>query len=144
MVSAVVDFQPSGTTFDRPLFLDFCVGETLDDDDKHGAEDSGRTNDLGCTERDEYMSSLRDTYKVRCVAGIVFRGWCSNECLSGFPVEWFRVRYTIPYVDRTHRVIPPMLSCNNLKDNAVASPTGNFTLWYLRRELLSFIPWHGV
>lgn len=73
MVSEVVDCQPSGTKFDMPLLLDLRVEETLDEDNDNG-EDSGLENELAIEERNEYMSGLRDTYKVRCVADMVSVG----------------------------------------------------------------------
>lgn len=55
VVSAIVDCQPSGSKFDRPLELDFRVGEELDNQDM-GAE---RSIDV-----DEHVTGLRDTFKV--------------------------------------------------------------------------------
>lgn len=59
LVSAVVDCQPSGSTFDIPLDLDFRVEEGLDEQ----SDDSEEAN------LDEYLDEckeiIRNTYKVR-------------------------------------------------------------------------------
>lgn len=51
-VSTVVDCQPPGP-FDRPLYLDFRVGES---------DDAG---DLDGVDRAEYKKFLRSSYEVR-------------------------------------------------------------------------------
>lgn len=63
-VSVVVDCQPSGSKFDAPLELDFRVGEPLDEEDEDSDPVGNRGADLDDMQREEYMSTLRDTYKV--------------------------------------------------------------------------------
>lgn len=58
LVSAVVDCQPSGSTFDTALDLDFRVNEDLGEQDDDNL-DSDLDEDL-----DEYKKMIRDTYKV--------------------------------------------------------------------------------
>lgn len=64
MELAVVDCHPSGSKFDAPLDLDFRVGESLDEEDMDTAVEEGL---------DDYLTSLRDIYKVRRFAGAVIR-----------------------------------------------------------------------
>lgn len=60
LVSTIVDCQPSGAFFQRPLRLEYRVGE--EDEDVKGG-------DVADEEREEYLANLQDTYKVGDLMG---------------------------------------------------------------------------
>ena len=68
LTSVVVDCQPSGKTFEKPLGLDFRVGGPLyegsgaDEEVDEPGESAG--HNLDEAQREEHMKSLRDMYKV--------------------------------------------------------------------------------
>lgn len=72
LISEVVNCQPSGMRFETPLLLDFRLG---DDGGEYGADEGEEGQYSGADasgndaddpgERDEYMRSLTESYKVR-------------------------------------------------------------------------------
>lgn len=59
-VSTIVECQPSGTEFDEPLFLDFCVEDVSD-----GEWNSSELGDERENERDAHKERRREAFKVR-------------------------------------------------------------------------------
>ena len=80
LVSAVVDCQPSGSTFDVPLDLDFLVEEGQDEesDDSEDASPDGVFN--------QYKEIIQNTYKVRCLANVF--GFIPVRCSASKPTRW--------------------------------------------------------
>lgn len=70
LVTTVVDCQPSGATFKNPLSLGICIGEGNEGFDSSDAEDVKEDKDSDESRpdeegREEYLSSLNSTHKVR-------------------------------------------------------------------------------
>lgn len=72
LISEVVDFQPSGMRFGTPILLDFRVGEGKGElgaeegeGGRHKGNDASGNDADGFGEREEYMRSLKKSYKVR-------------------------------------------------------------------------------
>lgn len=59
LMSVLVDCQPWGVEFDEPLYMEFRVGESFEEDEEDGALD-----DDAIEQREAYMKSLGAQYKV--------------------------------------------------------------------------------
>lgn len=120
LVSEVVDCQPSGIQFHEPLYLDFRVDESFEEDSegKEGGEDERAEHEDELeiiAQREEYMRSIVDSYKVR--HRVV-------QWLRGKGVNLARFDETSSLLQAMAPVVPPMIlrvlaDCLNFARNSL-------------------------